>query len=239
MFASVRDTPRRKFGGGALFSLAAHAALLAIALFLSPKPKVEEPAKTHEMILVSAPVRPRPTAPPPPGTPESQKRTASATPRPTERPRPRQPAIEPSASQQPSAQTPAVLDAPSSGGPGSGEAATPAGVPGGNGPPSALPPGRYEAISFGDGMVAPRLIARKEIKYSAKAWAMKIGGEAIARCIIELDGSLSDCRIVGHLQFMDDAILEALQGWRYTPVMYQGHPQRVRMNIRIQLAGPK
>jgi hypothetical protein len=239
MFASVRETPRRHFGSGALFSFAAHAALVAIAVFLSPKRKVEEPTKVHDMVLVSAPLKPRPTASPPTGTPDPPKRTASVTQRRTERPTPRQTPSEPSAAQQPSAQTPAVPDAPSSSGDGSGEATTAAGVPTGNGPATAPPAGRYEVLSYGDGMVAPRLIARKEIEYSAKAWAMKIGGEAIARCIIELDGSLSECHIVGHLPFMDDQILAALHGWRYTPVLYQGHPQRVRMTIRIQLAAPR
>jgi protein TonB len=239
MFASVCETPRRQFGSGALFSFAAHATLVAIAVLLSPKPRIEEPTRTRDMVLIGAPLKPRPAAPPPAGTPDSPKRTASATQRLTERPTPRQPPAEPSAARQPSAQSQAVSDAPSSSGEGSSDATTPAGVPNGDGPATAPPAGLYEAIPFGDGMVAPRLMARKEIEYSAKAWAMKIGGEAIARCIIELDGSLSECRIVGHLPFMDDQILAALHGWRYTPVLYQGHPQRVRMTIRIQLATPR
>jgi hypothetical protein len=37
---------------------------------------------------------------------------------------------------------------------------------------------------------------------------------------------------------MDQAILDALKGWRYTPVMYQGHPQRVEMVIPIRVATP-
>ena len=65
---------------------------------------------------------------------------------------------------------------------------------------------------------------------------MRVSGVALAKCVINLDGSLSDCKIMKGLPYMDQAILESLKGWRYTPVMYQGHPQRVEMVIPIRLA---
>jgi TonB family protein len=88
-------------------------------------------------------------------------------------------------------------------------------------------------------MEPPRLLAKTEVTYSAKAWAMKIGGVALARCTIELDGSLSNCRITHSLPYMDDAILQALRGWRFSPVIFQGHPQRVVMTLPIRVATPR
>jgi protein TonB len=88
-------------------------------------------------------------------------------------------------------------------------------------------------------MEAPRLLTKTEITYSARAWAMRVGGVALAQCIIERDGSLSNCRITRSLPYMDEKILAALSGWRYTPVLYQGHPQRVLMTIPVRLAVPQ
>ncbi len=37
---------------------------------------------------------------------------------------------------------------------------------------------------------------------------------------------------------MDDQILQAMKSMRYAPVMYQGHPQRVKMTIPVRITGP-
>jgi protein TonB len=87
-------------------------------------------------------------------------------------------------------------------------------------------------------MVEPRLLTKTEITASPQAWAMRVGGVALARCVVELNGSLSNCRITRGLPYMDEPILSALRGWRYTPVLYQGHPQRVEMVITIRVPAP-
>jgi protein TonB len=236
MFASVRETPRRRFGTGAILSLAAHAAVVAIALLLSPSPRSDDRSKSPEIRIVTLAPRPAPAAAA--GAQEPPKRTASTPPRrsnerPIQKPQPREPLDS-------SSGVPAPAQAPTSGGTGTSDS-TPRGsapgIPDGLG--TTTPVSGDEAIEIRAGMVAPRLVAKTEVTYSAKAWAMKIGGVALARCTIELDGTLSDCRITRPLPYMDDAILEALRAWRYTPVFYQGHPQRVIMTIPIRVATPR
>jgi protein TonB len=87
-------------------------------------------------------------------------------------------------------------------------------------------------------MDPPKILVKTQPTYSKEAFAMKIGGVALAKCIIELDGSLSNCRLTKGLQYMDQQILEMLKSWRYSPVMYQGHPQRVEMVIPVRVATP-
>jgi protein TonB len=87
-------------------------------------------------------------------------------------------------------------------------------------------------IPFGAGMELPRLLVKTEPVYSREAAAMHVSGIALVKCIINLDGSLTDCRIVKGLPYMDQAILESLRTWKYTPVMYQGHPQRVEKTLQ-------
>ena len=55
---------------------------------------------------------------------------------------------------------------------------------------------------------------------------------------IDLDGRLCNCRMLHGLPYMDDVILSSLNTWKYTPVLYKGHPQRVYMVIPVRLSAP-
>ena len=100
-------------------------------------------------------------------------------------------------------------------------------------------PSAEEVIPIGPGMEHPKLLFRADVTYSQTAWAMKRGGVALAKCVIELDGSLSNCRMVHGIPDMDEPILQSLRSWRYTPVTYRGHPQRVLMTIPVHIAVPQ
>jgi protein TonB len=61
----------------------------------------------------------------------------------------------------------------------------------------------------------------------------------IVRCVIELDGKLQDCKIIKGLPYMDSAVLDALSTHTYTPVTFQGRPQRVNYTFNIKMVLPK
>jgi protein TonB len=88
------------------------------------------------------------------------------------------------------------------------------------------------------GMVKPRVLCAPAIAYSRDAIAHRVGGVALVKCVIELDGSLSDCRIVKGLPYMDDQILASMRTWRYTPVLFKGRAVRVEMIIPVRLPVP-
>jgi protein TonB len=233
MFASVRNIPRRSFGTGTFLSLAAHAVLIAIAMSTAPRP--EPPPKLVEMKFVTASPRPRPATPLAAGAPATPQRTASAAhvsaamPRSTRRSPSVDTPIDRSGAQPGANDTLRGSDAPGDG------------APGVEGPRTGSGPGTApatEVIPFGRGMEPPRLVSQTEITFSARAWAEKVGGVALAQCVLELDGTLSHCRITHGLPYMDEPILGALRGWRYTPVLYQGHPQRVLLTIPVRVPRP-
>jgi protein TonB len=88
-------------------------------------------------------------------------------------------------------------------------------------------------------MERPKLVTTPStLTYSKEAMAMKVGGVALAKCTINLDGTLTDCKITKSVPYMDQQILESLRSWKYTPVMYQGRPQRVEMIIHIKVPAP-
>jgi periplasmic protein TonB len=233
MFDSVleRNIPPRRLGRGALMSFAVHAALLALALYISSRPKSDRNEKLRTVTFFSPP----PPPPPPPAGGGAQVR----------KPEPKKVIKKPDTV----VQTKAKIEKPPetkpdpepNPEPGGVAGGVPGGVPGGvvGGVPGGVVGGTgTEVIPFGAGMERPTLMAKPSLTYSKEAMAMKVGGLALAKCIINLDGSLTQCKITKSLPYMDQQILESLRSWKYTPVMYQGHPQRVEMIVQIRVPAP-
>jgi protein TonB len=85
----------------------------------------------------------------------------------------------------------------------------------------------------------PKMVSgNQNLTYSKEAFAMHSGGLALVNCVINQDGSLSDCKIVKGVPYMDQQILEMLRIARYTPVMWQGHLQRVQVTLPIRIPAP-
>lgn len=98
-------------------------------------------------------------------------------------------------------------------------------------PPGWTPPAPPQGTitqPFGQGMTAPKLITGpSQPTYTREAIDHCIEGKVIARCTITLEGELTDCDIAQSVPYMDQVVLSTLAQQRYTPVMYQGLPQRV------------
>jgi protein TonB len=56
---------------------------------------------------------------------------------------------------------------------------------------------------------------------------------------VNLEGQVSDCRVVKSLPFMDRAVIEALERRRYTPALMGGKPVAVDYTFRIKLTLPR
>jgi hypothetical protein len=104
-------------------------------------------------------------------------------------------------------------------------------APGPDAGPSVIPIGTA-------GMERPHLLCRPSIEYTRQAAENHVSGMAFAKCVIDLDGRLCNCRMLHGLPYMDDVILSSLNTWKYTPVLYKGHPQRVYMVIPVRLSAP-
>ena len=87
-------------------------------------------------------------------------------------------------------------------------------------------------------MTRPAPIAQPAPVYTREANASRAQGTVSARCIITVEGTLKDCRIIRGVTFMDAAVLDALSRWRYSPVMFQGRPVSVYYAINLRLVAP-
>jgi len=93
-------------------------------------------------------------------------------------------------------------------------------------------------VPFGEGMSRPSPIAGDEIQYTREAREARISGVMIVKCVIAVDGSLTNCRVIKGVPMMDQAVLAALARHRGTPVTFQGRPVSVDYTFTIRLKMP-
>jgi protein TonB len=89
-------------------------------------------------------------------------------------------------------------------------------------------------------MVKPPLEHVPTVVYTEEAMEKRSGGIALVSCIVELDGSTSNCRILRGVPYMNEAILTMMQSFRYAgPIRYCDQPVRVNMIIPIRIPIPR
>jgi hypothetical protein len=90
------------------------------------------------------------------------------------------------------------------------------------------------------GMIKPPMRDMTPVVFTREAFEKNSHGVALVRCIVELNGTLSSCRIVKGIPYMNEAILESMLHWSYDgPVLFCGHPQRVEMVIPLRVPAPR
>ena len=102
-------------------------------------------------------------------------------------------------------------------------------------PPPPPPPTAKAVLTFRDGMTPPEQLEGNPIVYSTAAIEAGVQGTIEAKCIINVRGTLENCRILKSLPYMDKAVLEALATRKYTPVLLEGKPVAVEYVFAIKL----
>ncbi len=88
---------------------------------------------------------------------------------------------------------------------------------------------------FGEGMTRPQLLSGRDPQYTSQALARGIEGTLVARCVIDRDGQVRNCRVVQGVEGMNEEVLAALESRQYSPVFYQGKPVDVDYVFRVRL----
>ena len=84
------------------------------------------------------------------------------------------------------------------------------------------------AIPFGQGMTRPEQIGGSPPQYTREAIAARVEGKVLVRCVITVEGSIRDCKIIKGVPILDEISLAALRSSRFTPVTYRGKPESVQ-----------
>jgi TonB family protein len=86
----------------------------------------------------------------------------------------------------------------------------------------------------GNGVTAPKLLAKVEPEYSEAARRAKIAGTVLLFIVVEPDGHASNMRVVRSLEpSLDQKAMEAVARWRFQPGAKDGMPVPVQATIEV------
>ncbi len=89
-------------------------------------------------------------------------------------------------------------------------------------------------MNVGGGVSAPRVIHSVEPQFTAEARQADYQGVVAIQLIVDSQGTPQDIRVVRHLGMgLDERAIEAVQQYKFSPAIYQGHPVSVQMVIDV------
>ena len=103
-------------------------------------------------------------------------------------------------------------------------------------PPPAVKPAAAEPspVRVGFGVRQPMKVGGSDPVYPAIAQAARVQGIVIIEATISADGHIVNARILRSVPLLDQAALEAVRSWEYTPTMLNGVPVPVIMTVTVQ-----
>jgi protein TonB len=215
-----------------LVSIAAQAGLVAALLVPLLLVTGQLPQVPSMMAFVAAP--PAPPPPPPPAAPPVKPTTPSPA-KPVPSPE-AAPVIAPSG-----ITAERHIDAGELGVPGGVEGGIPGGVVGGvlGGllteipPPPPPPPAEPRPpVRVGGQIQAPTLLHRVEPVYPVLAVHANIRGTVILEAIVDADGRVASVKVLRSAhKMLDEAAVDAVRQWQYSPVILNGIPERFVLTV--------
>ena len=96
------------------------------------------------------------------------------------------------------------------------------------------PPRPAGPVRVADLPVTPRKIGDMRPAYPEIARAARIEGTVILEAVLDTAGRVTQLRVIQSAPMFDQAALEAVRQWRYTPSLYGGRPVSVLMTITVR-----
>ena len=99
--------------------------------------------------------------------------------------------------------------------------------------------GPVRRIEAENAVIKMQKLSGPDIEYTPQALEKEVQGVMVVKCLIGIDGSVHNCRVLQGLPFMDRVAVETLQRQRYKPYMVGGQPVEVDLTFRIKLELPQ
>lgn len=109
-------------------------------------------------------------------------------------------------------------------------------IAGGSAPPPPPQEPPAEPLHLHSGIEPPHKIVDVAPQYPALARAARQQGVVILETIIDAHGSVSTVRVLRGDPLLDDAAVEAVRQWRFTPALLNGKPVPVVMTVTVNFA---
>jgi TonB family protein len=104
-------------------------------------------------------------------------------------------------------------------------------------PPPASPP-PAGAIRVGGIIMQPTKVRHVEPPYPPIAQSARVQGVVIIEIVIEPDGRVGTARVLRSIPLLDQAALDAVKQWEFTPTRLNGNPVPVVMTTTVQFILP-
>lgn len=208
--------------------------LIAVSTALAKK-AADDKLVEVKFVKQAAPARPAP--PPPPPAPkrkvvQQQKTKVEAKPRPAMV----QPKEMPQELKPPNPNEPPEEDTGSDEGE---EGGVVGGVVGGVTGGAPAPPAARAPVEFNTTMTPPQVLAGPPLEYTQQALEREVEGTMLVKCIVRVDGTVHDCRVLKSVPFMDRAVVNVLERRRYKPATQGGQALDVDYTFTIKLKLPQ
>jgi periplasmic protein TonB len=236
MFDSVvrqDGLPRSRFGIAFLCAVFAHVSVIAFAYWRT----THRMQADHEPVEVALVRQPAPPPPPPPPPAAHRKVTQRVKPHP--RPIIQQQIIAPTQVTEAKPPDPGPdLPDEDEGEEGGVEGGVVGGVKGGvvGGVVGGTGNARLE---FNDTMTPPVRTSGPDPVYTRQAEEHEVEGLMVVKCVVTVEGTVKECRVLRGLPFMDRAVVEALEKRRYRPALLLGKPVEVEYTFKLRLGLPR
>jgi protein TonB len=80
----------------------------------------------------------------------------------------------------------------------------------------------------------PRKLVDARPVYPEVARTARIEGTVILEAVLDTGGRVTQLRVLRSVPMLDQAALDAVRQWRYSPTIYYGHPVSVLMTITVR-----
>ena len=102
-------------------------------------------------------------------------------------------------------------------------------------PPPPPPPGwPANAVRVGGNMKVPVKTKHVAAVYPPIAQSANVQGVVIMEVVIGLDGKVQDARVLRSIPLLDQAAIDAVRQWEFTPTLLNGSPVPVIMTVTVQ-----
>jgi protein TonB len=99
--------------------------------------------------------------------------------------------------------------------------------------PPALP---QSPVRLHAGMEPPRKLTHVDPIYPQIAQAARIEGTVILETVIGVDGRVTSVRVLRSIPLLDQAAMDAVKRWSFTPTLLNGTPVPVAMTVTVRFA---
>ncbi|GAB4108713.1 MAG: hypothetical protein Kow001_07040 [Acidobacteriota bacterium] len=112
----------------------------------------------------------------------------------------------------------------------------PGGMPGGvvsAPPPPPPPPQKKEPIRVGGNVQSSKLIRRVEPEYPELAKRARVSGIVLLQVTVDEQGNVTDVTIVRGHPLLNQAAVDAVRQWKYSPTLLNGEPVPVIATVTV------